>query len=329
MSDAGGGVEVPVSIKASWDYDGSGAEAATQGMSDYYDSVQNVMTSLGSLTSTFSMLEMMTMRQQMMEQMMESSLLRVSTAQQHYNEQVQKFGPASQQAIAAHAQLEIAHIAEQRAQERINMLQLRSYMEILPVGARIMSTVHSIMEQMLGTQEESNTAQAINNAQQTEGAAAKTLDATATDAQTVATEAQTTAVEGETEAEVAQQAFGGPAGWVSLAAGAAVMAGMAAYTYQQQSQMSSDISKQQALLQQAGGATGTPVGFQSGGIVPYTGMFQLHAGETVSPSGGGGGHSGTTNITIHASPGMDVRALADQVYKHIEFERRRGIGVGQ
>src|SRR5579864_5337763 len=142
MSEAGGGVDIPVQISIGTQYDSSGQDAATQGMNDYYDSVQNVMDNVGRLTSTFSMLEMMTMRQQMMEQMMESSLIRVSVAQQRYNEQVQKFGPASQQAVQAHAQLEIAQIAEQRAQERINMLQMRSYMEILPVGARIMSTVH-------------------------------------------------------------------------------------------------------------------------------------------------------------------------------------------
>ncbi len=58
--------------------------------------------------------------------------------------------------------------------------------------------------------------------------------------------------------------------------------------------------------------------FQTGGFVPHTGMYKLHAGETVSQSG----FSSNPTIIINASPGMDIDRLVSEVSDRIsgDFE---------
>jgi hypothetical protein len=63
--------------------------------------------------------------------------------------------------------------------------------------------------------------------------------------------------------------------------------------------------------------------FQGGGIMPYTGMAMLHAGETVTPPGQGINSAPVFNITANVSNDYDVRRLADQLSKYwtTDFER--------
>jgi hypothetical protein len=64
-----------------------------------------------------------------------------------------------------------------------------------------------------------------------------------------------------------------------------------------------------------GGGGGGLLTFASGGVMPYTGLAQLHAGETVIPVGGGGGGGGGINLTINLSGNIaaSARELAEIV----------------
>jgi hypothetical protein len=61
--------------------------------------------------------------------------------------------------------------------------------------------------------------------------------------------------------------------------------------------------------------------FQTGGVMPYTGMAMLHKGETIIPAGQN--NSPTINIQANISNDYDVRRLADQLSKYWtnDFER--------
>lgn len=81
----------------------------------------------------------------------------------------------------------------------------------------------------------------------------------------------------------------------------------------------------QNLVSGAGGVSGAfsafkgLLGFATGGTVPGPlGSPQLavvHGGETISPSGGSG--SGTFNITINTSGGVDARQLVQEIKRHM------------
>ena len=59
-------------------------------------------------------------------------------------------------------------------------------------------------------------------------------------------------------------------------------------------------------------------GRQTGGFIPHTGLYKLHAGETVNQSG----FSSSPTIIINASPGMDIDRLVSEVSDRIsgDFE---------
>lgn len=63
--------------------------------------------------------------------------------------------------------------------------------------------------------------------------------------------------------------------------------------------------------------------FATGGVMPYTGLAMLHAGETITPAGQGINSAPTFNITANVSNDYDVRRLADQLSKYwtTDFER--------
>ncbi len=58
--------------------------------------------------------------------------------------------------------------------------------------------------------------------------------------------------------------------------------------------------------------------YQTGGVIPHTGLYKLHAGETVNQSG----FSSSPTIIINASPGMDIDRLVSEVSDKIsnDFE---------
>ena len=56
--------------------------------------------------------------------------------------------------------------------------------------------------------------------------------------------------------------------------------------------------------------------FQTGGVMPYTGLAMLHAGETITPAGQSLNSSPTINIQASISNDYDVRRLADQLSKY-------------
>jgi len=65
-------------------------------------------------------------------------------------------------------------------------------------------------------------------------------------------------------------------------------------------------------------------GFQFGGVVNRTGPYMLHQGETVVPSGGGGGNvSPTIIVNASVSSDYDVRKLASELSKYwtTDYER--------
>jgi hypothetical protein len=57
--------------------------------------------------------------------------------------------------------------------------------------------------------------------------------------------------------------------------------------------------------------------FKTGGVMPYTGLAQLHAGERIIPNGQS--NNSNTNITVNASISndYDVRKLADEINKYL------------
>ena len=59
--------------------------------------------------------------------------------------------------------------------------------------------------------------------------------------------------------------------------------------------------------------------FKEGGVMPYTGLAQLHAGERIIPNGESGSTTYAPNITVNASVSndYDVRKLADEINKYL------------
>jgi hypothetical protein len=59
--------------------------------------------------------------------------------------------------------------------------------------------------------------------------------------------------------------------------------------------------------------------FKEGGVMPYTGLAQLHAGERIIPNGESGSTTYAPNITVNASVSndYDVRKLADEINKYM------------
>ncbi len=72
-----------------------------------------------------------------------------------------------------------------------------------------------------------------------------------------------------------------------------------------------------SLTAQGLGLPGRP-SFQTGGFVPHTGLYKLHAGETVNQAG----FSSNPTIIINTSPGMDIDRLVSEVSDRIsgDFE---------
>ncbi|MEM1558187.1 MAG: phage tail tape measure protein [Thermoproteota archaeon] len=60
---------------------------------------------------------------------------------------------------------------------------------------------------------------------------------------------------------------------------------------------------------------------QTGGYIPETGLYWLHAGEYVVPAGESSQNI-TVNVNITPSPGMDVRALAEEAARRVEQRLR-------
>lgn len=62
---------------------------------------------------------------------------------------------------------------------------------------------------------------------------------------------------------------------------------------------------------------------QFGGVIPKTGPYMLHKGETVVPSGGGGNVSPTIIVNASISSDYDVRRLASELNKYwtADYER--------
>jgi phage-related protein len=56
--------------------------------------------------------------------------------------------------------------------------------------------------------------------------------------------------------------------------------------------------------------------FQQGGVMPYTGLAMVHAGETITPAGQSINNAPVFNITANVSSDYDVRRLADQLSKY-------------
>jgi TP901 family phage tail tape measure protein len=69
------------------------------------------------------------------------------------------------------------------------------------------------------------------------------------------------------------------------------------------------------------------LGFQTGGIVPSTGMYQLHKGEYVAPAGGhtAGGQT-TINFygNVNLSSNQNIREVARQLARQLELARQGG-----
>jgi hypothetical protein len=62
--------------------------------------------------------------------------------------------------------------------------------------------------------------------------------------------------------------------------------------------------------------------FAKGGVMPYTGLAMLHAGETITPAGQNINNTPTFNITVNGA-NMNARDLADQLSRYwtTDFER--------
>jgi len=69
-------------------------------------------------------------------------------------------------------------------------------------------------------------------------------------------------------------------------------------------------------IMSAGAGKGLIPSFATGGVMPYTGLAQLHAGETITPAGQSINSAPTINIQASISNDYDVRRLADQLSKY-------------
>jgi len=69
-------------------------------------------------------------------------------------------------------------------------------------------------------------------------------------------------------------------------------------------------------IMKLGGGKGLIPTFAEGGVMPYTGLAMLHAGETITPPGQSINSSPTINIQASISNDYDVRRLADQLSKY-------------
>lgn len=96
-------------------------------------------------------------------------------------------------------------------------------------------------------------------------------------------------------------------------------------------QVSGEVSYQGGRIVAALSGIGS---FQTGGYIPKTGLYMLHAGEYVNPvrtPTGGGGFSGTIHVEVNMSPtissSMDLDRVAREVGDRIARDIERRVGV--
>jgi hypothetical protein len=85
------------------------------------------------------------------------------------------------------------------------------------------------------------------------------------------------------------------------------------------------------FLKGAGGAVGgiaKAIGgilphFQMGGVMPYTGLAMLHAGERITPAGATSYYSPTINVYASVSSDIDIRNLATRLGEYWRMEMAR------
>ncbi len=143
--------------------------AAVDGLNQVADAEQNVndvgeqgqvsMTSqisgftrfggaISGVTNSLMMFEFMQMRQEMAADALSSAQLRLTNSQMTYNAALEKFGPTSDQAIKAHNAMEVAQNSLSRTQERLQMLQEREYIMLLPMGIQMISSLANIYDML-------------------------------------------------------------------------------------------------------------------------------------------------------------------------------------
>lgn len=96
------------------------------------------------LSQAYMMLQFSQMRQMIAQDIIENAQNRLQSAQERYNDAVVKSGPASQEAISAHRQMEIAQNQLERSTSRANMMMMHQFLEIIPMGISIMTALISI-----------------------------------------------------------------------------------------------------------------------------------------------------------------------------------------
>jgi hypothetical protein len=118
----------------------SGSMMSTS-MASQVSGFTRVAGSASMLMGSFMMLDMTQMRLQISAQRLQSVQLTETNAQLNYNEAVAKYGPASEQAVKAHDNLEKAILSVDRAQQQLQMRQMQEYVMLLPMGLSIITSL--------------------------------------------------------------------------------------------------------------------------------------------------------------------------------------------
>jgi hypothetical protein len=83
-----------------------------------------------------------------------------------------------------------------------------------------------------------------------------------------------------------------------------------------------DVTWYQDIMAMGAGKNLIPT-FATGGVMPYTGLAMVHAGETITPAGQGINSSPVFNINASISNDYDVRRLAEQLNKYWTSDMER------
>jgi len=139
LSDVYGAAEAQAMIRFNAD---------TSGVEDAKSSLQSLQVSVSSLTNSILLMDRMQYMNMRTQEMHQMSVNRLDNAQMHYNEVVAKYGPASQEAIKAHRNLENAQISLTRTTQMMNYEHNMFLLRTIPMVLSGITSMVAAFEQM-------------------------------------------------------------------------------------------------------------------------------------------------------------------------------------
>lgn len=138
-------LEIPIEINLNVKDNASEPMSLAANRAEFLHSKYIILSQgIQGLAQAYMQLQFSQMRQMIAQDIVENAQNRLQNAQDRYNDAVARSGPASQDAIRAHRELEVAQNQLERATSRTNMMMMHQFLEIIPMGISIMTALISI-----------------------------------------------------------------------------------------------------------------------------------------------------------------------------------------